>query len=165
MARGKGKGKSKNVTVTVPEELSEKMEKWKDAFNYSRIFQEAVSEAIQRKEDFQKRIKEDPDMEQIIERLKEEKTESEKGMSAKVKELGSEWAKCIHYDVLRFIVKNPESSKPVQIVMNEPDSPHMEWLKEELTRYRYRIDDLDENFWVTFTEGVQEFWDEIKDKL
>ena len=45
----------KRITVSVPDELHEKMEKWRSNFNFSKVFQNAVSGAIQKKEDFEKR--------------------------------------------------------------------------------------------------------------
>ena len=53
---------AKRVTVSIPDMLHEKMEKWRESFNLSKMFQDAVMEAIQKKEDFQKRIREDLDL-------------------------------------------------------------------------------------------------------
>ena len=67
---------TKTITISVSDELHETMMKWKDSFNFSGVFQEAIAEKIQRKEDFQKRLKEvTEDMNETIERLKLEKEE------------------------------------------------------------------------------------------
>jgi post-segregation antitoxin (ccd killing protein) len=59
---------AKKVNITVPDELHEKMQKCRKDFNFSAIFQEAVAEAIERKESFRKRLEEDEDMAAIVER-------------------------------------------------------------------------------------------------
>ncbi len=158
---------TKRVTLSVSDELSERMEKWKDAFNYSGIFQEAVTVTIQRKEDFQKRLKEDPKMEQIIERLKKEREESEQDLLVLAKDWGLEWAKLAHYDELRSIVKSPNSSNTAYIMfMTDQTTENYEWLMENLEQYEMVVqDDLDESFFEAFAEGVEEFWNEVEDKL
>ncbi len=42
---------AQKITISVPDELHEKMQQWKDSFNYSGLFQDVVSKEIQRKED------------------------------------------------------------------------------------------------------------------
>ena len=84
---------------------------------------------IQRKEDFQKRLKEDPKMEQIIERLKKEREESEQDLLVLAKDWGLEWAKLAHYDELIFIVKSPNSSNTAYIMfMTDQTTENYEWL-------------------------------------
>ena len=64
---------AKKITLTVPDALYQKINEWRSGFNMSRIFQDAVSEAIRRKEEFQQRISEDKGLSDIIQRLKQEK--------------------------------------------------------------------------------------------
>lgn len=53
------------------------MERWRNEFNFSRIFQDAVGEAIGDKDSIRKKVREDTSMQEIIERLRREKAESE----------------------------------------------------------------------------------------
>lgn len=93
---------AKKVTVSIPDMLHEQMEKWRESFNLSKMFQEAVSEAIQKKEELQKRIRDDLDLNQIIERLRQEKMQSEGNYFETGKADGVRWAKTAHYEDLLY---------------------------------------------------------------
>lgn len=93
---------AKKVTISIPDMLHEKLEKWRESFNLSKMFQDAVVEAIQRKEEFQKRIREDLDLGQIIDRLRAEKQQSETNSLEAGKNDGIRWAKTAHYDELQY---------------------------------------------------------------
>ena len=88
---------AKKVTISIPDMLHEKLEKWRESFNLSKMFQDAVTEAIQRKEEFQKRIREDLDLSQIVDRLRREKLQSEGNYYQSGKSDGLHWAKTAHY--------------------------------------------------------------------
>lgn len=45
---------ARKVTVSIPDLLYEKMERWRRSFNLSKMFQDAVAEAIQKKRTFRK---------------------------------------------------------------------------------------------------------------
>ena len=49
----------KRVTISVPDDLHEKMEKWREQFNFPQLFQKTIAAAIKNKEDFQNRLKGD----------------------------------------------------------------------------------------------------------
>ncbi len=68
---------AQKVTLSIPDMLHEKLNKWRESFNLSKMFQDTLLDAIQKKEEFQKRISKDFDMSEIINRLKQEKLESE----------------------------------------------------------------------------------------
>ena len=58
----------KKVTLSVPDELFKEMQKWRKALNFSRIFQEAVSNEVQKKELFKTKLREqDKTMKEIFE--------------------------------------------------------------------------------------------------
>ena len=95
---------AQKVTLSIPDMLYEKLSKWRESFNLSKMFQDALLEAIQKKEEFQKRIKQDFDMSEIIERLKIEKFESEKNYLEMGLHKGLEWAKRAHYEDLVYAV-------------------------------------------------------------
>ena len=68
---------TKKVTLTLPDDLYEEAQKLKGKkkgkLNFSGIFQKALAKAIKNEEDFERRLKEDQTMEQIVERLRKEK--------------------------------------------------------------------------------------------
>ena len=58
----------KKVTLSVPDELFKEMQKWRKALNFSGIFQEAVSNEVQKKELFKNKLREqDKTMKEIFE--------------------------------------------------------------------------------------------------
>ena len=93
---------AKKVTISIPDLLHEKLEKWRESFNLSKMFQDVVAEAIQRKEEFQKRFREDLDIGQIIERLRQEKMQSEGNHFESGRSDGILWARTAHYDDLQY---------------------------------------------------------------
>ena len=49
---------SKKVSISVPDELHEKMAKWRKSLNFSKIFQDVVSNEIGKKENYLTKLKE-----------------------------------------------------------------------------------------------------------
>ena len=107
-------------------------------------------------------------METIIERLKREKTESEKkarqakkaeeqakqtGFNAG-KESGRKWAEKAHYDELQRFGKHQET---------DPDN--LKLLESYLVRQIQEVHGKSLTWSKGWLKGVQEFWDEIEDKL
>ena len=93
---------TKKVTISVPDDLHEKMQEWRDDFNFSAIFQEAVNKAIERKEGFKRRLGEVTTMAQVIERLRKEKAESSLSYFEQGKKDGLEWAMAASYDEIQY---------------------------------------------------------------
>ena len=98
----------KRFTVSVPDELAEKIDKWKQEISPSAMFQRAMEEAIEEKEGFAKRITEYETMPEIIERLKREKAEGEKRYYYDGQEAGLAWAKAAPYFKLKYVAQLPE---------------------------------------------------------
>jgi hypothetical protein len=162
---------SKKVTISVPDDLSEKMEKWRDHFNFSQVFQDAISSLIQKKEEFQKRLKGDHDMDAIVERLKREKSETEKNYFDDGKKDGLEWAKAAHYSDLQSAIgwEFNKGDDPRQC----PDSDIADYFSEIIDEdpilhcedYDNYANDALVSFIAGWKEGVEEFWNEIADKI
>ena len=162
---------TKKITISVPDELHERMDKWKDSFNFSGVFQKAMWEAIIRKENFRKRIKEDINMAKTIERLSDEKAESEAIWFEQGKEDALEWVNAANYNEIKLVANSIGDYIPV----DELEALHenfSEYLSQTLSHLRENLDsELDtdsEEFglwgkgWMT---GVREFWDEFKQQI
>ena len=157
---------TKKITISVSDELHEKMMEWKDSFNFSQVFQNAISGLIQKKEDFQKRLKGDENMTAIIERLKKEKGESEHEWFEIGKDKGLQWAKLAHWDELMLIIDMEGNEIPIE-KLTEIESANEDWFDDEVFNLyplfkgtkAYGI------FEAGFIDGVVEFYDEIKDKI
>ena len=157
---------AKRVTVSIPDMLHEKMEKWRESFNLSKMFQEAVADAIQKKEEFQRRLREDRELGEIIDRLKREKARSERNCFDRGKDDGFVWARSAGYDELRYALrwKGDDNilrdrilgayflEKAVEngLVDKEDGAPQEAYLRVYTDGWK---------------KGVVEFWDAVKDKL
>jgi hypothetical protein len=156
---------AKKVTISIPDMLHEKLEKWRESFNLSKMFQEAVSEAIQRKEDFQKRIREDLDLGQIIDRLRREKLQSEGNYLETGKKDGILWAKSAHYDHLCYALAWSDLDNAAK------DSILGPYFNEVLAANRLVGDDTYsrpeylKNYLRGWKQGIEFFWVEIKERL
>ena len=164
---------AKKITISVPDELHEKMQEWKKSLNFSRIFQEAISDLIQKKDNFKKRLKEDPDMEAIIERLRKEKQESENEWFDQGKQDGIDWAKNSHYSEIKealdfeFETNGWPNCKAVGEYLEHLRSDTE--LEEEYYQLfgdnRWELSLMGLKYLEGFKKGILEFWNEIKDKL
>ncbi|MDP3480820.1 MAG: hypothetical protein Q8R88_13695 [Desulfoprunum sp.] len=156
---------AKRVTVSIPDMLHEKMEKWRESFNLSKMFQDAVMEAIQKKEDFQKRIREDLDLQEIIERLRNEKARSEGDFFDSGRRDGLLWARSAHYDDLMYALDWDDVDNAVK------DQILGGFFQEKSKNNKLleaRPDGLSESFRVYvkgWKSGIEQFWNEIQEKL
>ena len=156
---------TQKVTLSIPDMLHKKLDKWRKSFNLSKMFQEALMEAIQKKEEFQKRIIQDFDMSEIIARLKQEKFESEKNYLEMGIAKGLEWAKRAHYDDLVYAVGFEDSYNIVEdskfnYYFNEIfNSDHLiKFSKENFNQHTKKFMD-------GWCKGVSDFYNEIVEKL
>jgi hypothetical protein len=156
---------TRKITLSIPDMLHEKMEEWRKSFNLSKMFQEALSEAIHKKEAFQKRLQEDHDMVDIIERLRYEKMQSEGNYSENGRLEGIEWAKNAHYDDLMYVL----DLTPATGIISDP---RMEMYFSGITGKDPLMDVSPEGinkharlFIEGWHRGVIELWNEIKEKI
>lgn len=156
---------AKRVTVSIPDMLHEKMEKWRESFNLSKMFQDAVMEAIQKKEDFQKRIREDLDLQDIIGRLRQEKARSEGDYFEAGRHDGLLWARSAHYDDLMYAVAwtdYPNAARDRVLGSFFRDrlrDRQSVWADAGADGESFRI------YVRGWKNGVEQFWHEIRDKL
>lgn len=167
---------SKQVTISVPDILHKRMRKWKGSLNFSQICQVALEEAIETKENYRKRSKEDTTMRDLINRLKEEKMEKKNiwfdfGISE-----GRDWVNFSHYDDIQKVVNAIGTSIPVdELIQDNEDQENYfkDGLREELDKmfemegihdWDYSCEEYQvfEEGWI---KGVREFWEEIKDEV
>jgi Arc/MetJ-type ribon-helix-helix transcriptional regulator len=160
---------SKKITVSVPDELHQKMTEWRESFNFSKIFQKAVSNMIQRKEEFQKRLRSNIDMAAIAERLRREKLASQTESSELGKKEGVKWARSAHYKELQYALgwlpdKNPQRNEVIGDYFADLFAKRNE-LQGNSPQGDIESSEFVRNFLSGWKEGVDAFWNEIKDKL
>lgn len=149
---------ARKITLSIPDLLHEKMEEWRQSFNLSKMFQDALAEAIHKKEEFQRRFHEDTTMSETIERLRREKKISEGNFLENGRTQGLQWAKSAHYDDLMYALTFDSVTALAndgRLVQNF--SPNIE--KDQLTDRHARL------FIQGWQRGINEFWNEIKEKL
>ena len=160
---------SKKITVSVPDDLHLKMNEWRESFNFSKIFQKAVSTMIQSKEEFQKRLRSNIDMAAIAERLRREKLASQTESSELGKKEGVKWARSAHYKELQYALrwlpeKNPRRNEVIGGYFIDLFAENQE-LQRRASEGNLESSEFVRNFLSGWKEGVDAFWNEIKDKL
>jgi hypothetical protein len=156
---------TKKVTVSIPDFLHEKMEKWRRSFNLSRMLQDAIMEAIQRKEDFQKRIQEDLDLCEIIDRLKREKELSEGNYYDTGRQDGIAWAKTAHYDDIQYALGWEDLDGAARDkVLGGYFSGRIQKIKHMDIRLE-GVNGYVRLYLKGWKKGLDEFWEEVKQKL
>ncbi len=129
------------------------------------MFQDAVTEANQKKEEFQKRIRDDLDQHQIVERLRKEKQESEGNYFETGKSEGVNWARTAHYDDLMYALSWKDSQNA------EKDRVLGGYFSERLEGSKMMgVTELGNNEYFSafldgWKSGVEQFWQEIKEKI
>jgi hypothetical protein len=160
---------SKRITLSVQDALHAEMEKWKGELNFSRVFQDAIREKIERKENFQKRLDSGGfDMEATVERLRAERDEGEEILFDEGKNDGLEWAKYSHYSSLKDALEwDPTNGEvPDQADLREEiqdmihDDEHLGFEANS-----WEMDDVTTKWAKGWVEGVQEFWSQVEGKL
>lgn len=161
---------SKKITISVPDELHEKMKEWKASFNFSQVFQTAIIGLIRKKETFQKKISDELDFSSIIARLKEEKFEFENNFLEDGKKDGVEWCKTAHYSDLQYVLAVESDENLLR------DEKLGDYFMTALERYKKiltvsgkvaqnRFNEFNTKYVDGWKEGVEIFWNEVKDKL
>ena len=160
---------SKKITVSVPDDLHLKMNEWRESFNFSKIFQKAVSTMIQRKEEFQKRLRSNMDMAAIAERLRREKLESQTESSELGRKEGVKWARSAHYRELQYALnwhpeENPQHNEVVGDYFTDLFATNRV-LQRLVPEGNDESSEFVHTFLAGWKEGVEAFWNEIKEKL
>ena len=160
---------SKKITVSVPDDLHQKMTEWRESFNFSGIFQKAVSTMIQRKEEFQKRMRSNIDMAAIAERLRREKLESQTESSELGKREGVKWARSAHYKELQYALhwlpeEDPRRNEILGDYFNDLFAANSE-LQRLATDGNGESGEFIRSFLAGWKEGLEAFWIEVKDKI
>ncbi|MCE5210529.1 MAG: hypothetical protein LLG40_03130 [Deltaproteobacteria bacterium] len=161
---------AKKITISVPDELYEKMTEWKSSLNFSKVFQNAISGMIQKKEALTSKIRNEIDFSSIVDRLKKEKIDYEFNIIECGKKDGLEWCKTAHYRELQYalagsLYKNPDQDEE----LGDYFSDMFEKYKEQMTATGKKAQDFlnvfSEKYLKGWKEGVELFWNEVKDKL
>ncbi|MCG8617465.1 MAG: hypothetical protein MI802_14690 [Desulfobacterales bacterium] len=168
---------AQKITLSIPDMLHEKLTEWRSSFNFSKIFQEALTEAIQKKEALQKRFSEEFDMPDIIKRLREEKQAWENNCYKEGKAEGLRWARSAHYEDLLYVVnykdtyrhKDTYDHKDMYELIGHTDyESYFQDVYEAHDLGRYTAEtgvDHERKFMDGWIDGVTSFWNEVKAQI
>lgn len=161
---------SKKITISVPDELYEKMSTWKSSFNFSKVFQNAIASMILKKEEFSRKIAEEIDISSIVERLKNEKLEVETNFRENGKKDGFEWSKTAHYKDLQYALawmpgENPFKDDELGDYFKQIGEKYRLMLSETGRAAQSHFNEFTSKYVAGWKEGVETFWNEVKDKL
>ena len=156
---------TQKITLSIPDLLHEKLKEWRSSFNFSKMFQEAVTDAIQRKEEFQKRFKQEFDMQEVIHRLKAEKTAWENQFYKKGKLEGMRWASSAHYQDLMHVL---HFEGTYDITSDETMREYFTQIYRDAELEKYAGTDSvfhEQKFLDGWHSGVSDFWNQVKGEL
>ncbi len=156
---------AQKITLSIPDLLHEKLTEWRTSFNFSKMFQDALTDAIQKKEEFQKRFSEDFDMSEIIRRLKHEKLIWEKKYYKLGRTEGLRWAKTIHYEDLLYVLHFEDTYK---LISDPKMNEYFEQIYQTTDLATYSNSnaiDHEQMFIDGWYKGVLEFWNQVKEKI
>jgi hypothetical protein len=156
---------TQKITLSIPDLLHEKLEEWRASFNLSKMFQEALTDAIHKKEEFQKRFAEDFDISDVVKRLKQEKFDWETNFYKKGKKEGIKWAKTAHYKDLLYVLGINDT---YQLISDPVLNTYFEnlYASSELQIYAdCESVDHEQRFMQGWLDGVCDLWDQVKEKL
>lgn len=156
---------TRKITLSIPDMLHDKMEDWRKSFNLSKMFQDALAEAINKKEEFHRRFKEEISMSETIERLRHEKKISEGNYSENGRIEGFQWAKSAHYDDLIYALGF--DSPPAMANDERLSQFFMHTIKRDrlMEHSGNQINKHARLFIEGWRKGINEFWNEIKEKI
>ncbi len=160
---------TQKITLSIPDRLYEKLNAWRSAFNLSKMFQDALSDAIEKKEAFSKRLCEEFDMSQIINRLQQEKAQWLNNFYNAGRNLGFGWAQAAHYQDLLYVLDCDDTCDAGhEIVRHNRFKAYFEHIYDayDLTRYAQQGGvDHEKRFLEGWFDGVNAFWNQVRELI
>lgn len=156
---------ARKITLTVPDRLYEKIDEWRTNFNLSRIFQDAVADAIRRKEEFQKRLDTENSLAEIVKRLRKEKTDFENRAFHEAEEAGRRWAAKAPYEDLLTAVHTAEEEVETVPGLREQIAVTLDQLSRLPAEVSSSFENLHQAVVRGWKHGVTAFWNIIQDRI
>jgi hypothetical protein len=161
---------ARKITISVPDDLYEKMTEWKSSLNFSKVFQNAISVMIQKKETLTSKIRNEIDFSSVVARLKKEKIYYEFNISEWGKKDGLEWCKTAHFRELQYALAwvpyiNPDRDDELGDYFSHMFKKYKKRITATGKKAQDCVNDFSEKYLKGWKEGVDLFWNEVKDKI
>lgn len=143
------------LNITVPDELYERIEKWRERLNLSRICQDAIARELDKLELVPGEVRE---MQEALSRLGEQKAKVERSCFRKGVYDGLEWAREADYPVLKRWGEQLQSDPAWEEVLRGPAA-------EAAAAHSEDIDWHAQPYAEGWIAGVQQFWNRAKQRL
>ena len=160
---------AQKITLSIPDMLHEKLTEWRSSFNFSKMFQEALTDAIQKKEALQRRFTEEFDMPEIVKRLRQEKLDWENSFYKAGKNHGIKWARSAHYEDLLYVLHYEDTyGAKYEIIGHEKYKAYFQDIYDAHHLGRYSDQggvDHERKFMDGWFDGIKAFWSEVKEQL
>lgn len=143
------------LNITVPDELYDRVEKWRDRVNLSRICQDAIARELEKLELVPEDVHE---MQKALSRLGEQKAKVERSCFRKGVYDGLEWAREADYPVLKRWGEQLQGDAVWEEVLRGPASG-------KVATHGGEDDWHAQPYAEGWMAGVQQFWNRAKRRL
>ncbi|MGQ0523096.1 MAG: hypothetical protein ACT4P8_05485 [Betaproteobacteria bacterium] len=143
------------LNITISDELYNRIERWRDRINLSRICQDAIAREMEKLELVPEDVRE---MQKALSRLGEQKAKVERSCFRKGVYDGLEWAREADYAVLKRWGEQPPDGAVWEGVLQGPAS-------EKVAAHRDADDWHAQPYAEGWMAGVQQFWNRAKRRL
>ncbi|MFC1880984.1 type II toxin-antitoxin system CcdA family antitoxin [Thermodesulfobacteriota bacterium] len=174
---------TQRINISIPDELYEKLKRFKNSINVSKLCQKMLKEEIKKKENFLSRIGKPEELSEIIGRLNKEKINHMKIITDIARADGLEWAKIAHFSDLESLIFTDIDinylGECIEPYVDEYLENKMEQMGKEyegvviylqtvnptIKVNRTNVTEVEMLYWHGWHEGVTEFWKVVKDHL
>ncbi len=143
------------LNISVPQELYERIEKWRDRLNLSRVCQEAIARELAKLENLPVELRQ---IERVLARLGREKAAVERRWFRRGVHEGLDWAKGADYAALKRWGSEAITPEVIQEAVGGPAT-------ESAGRYAEDPGWDPRPYQEGWLTGVAQFWARVKDKV
>lgn len=165
------------ITVSLPDDLHDKLKEY--GVNPSKLFQSAAAKKVEDVEKWNSRLPKDESKDEMVERLRQQKAESESDDYEQGRTEGLEFAKNSDYSGLRAAINlindvrdfYAENSYIPQVMLFEDEYLGNYFNEYEHCGYKTTIDpagrltDASVKWFEGWSDGVESLWDSLPDDL
>jgi len=143
------------LNITVPDELYQRIERWRDRLNLSRLCQDAISREIDKLELVPEDVRQ---MQEALTRLGQEKANVERSCFRKGVYDGLEWARQAEYAALKRWGEQDASGGVLDEALRGPAAG-------SAVAHSRNVDWHPQPYAEGWIAGVRQFWDRAKNRL